>query len=82
MASVLEKAGCEHAKIVGEAGFDMSIDDSKTPSKNVLDIVKRFFSKLWNKGGQELAASEAKEQTRKFCLYTYTFEALHMGFSN
>jgi hypothetical protein len=27
MASIFEKAGCNHAKIVGEVGFDMSVDD-------------------------------------------------------
>jgi hypothetical protein len=52
MASVLEKTGWEHAKIVGEAGFSMNIDETKTPSKNVLNVAKRFFFELWNKGGR------------------------------
>jgi hypothetical protein len=77
-----EEASCDHAKIVGEAGFDIGIDDIKTPSKNVLNDAKRFFFELRNKGGRELAASEAEEWTRKVCLYTCTFEVLFMGFSN
>jgi hypothetical protein len=34
MASVLEKVGCDHAKIVREAGFGISVDDIKNPSKS------------------------------------------------
>jgi hypothetical protein len=51
MASVLEKAGCDHVKVVGEAGFDMAIDDIKAPSKNIPIAAKRFFFELWKKGG-------------------------------
>jgi hypothetical protein len=29
MASILEKAGCNHAKTIGEVGFDISVDDIK-----------------------------------------------------
>jgi hypothetical protein len=68
MTSVLEKAGCDHAKIVGEAGFGISVDDIKNPSKNVLKATKRFFFELWKKGGRQLAALEVEEYTRKVCL--------------
>jgi hypothetical protein len=51
MASVLEKAGCDHVKVVGEAGFDMAVDDIKAPSKNIPITAKRFFFELWKKGG-------------------------------
>jgi hypothetical protein len=52
MASVLEKARCDHVKVFGEASFGMAVDDIKAPSKNVLNVAKRFFFELWNKGGQ------------------------------
>jgi hypothetical protein len=65
IASVLEKVGCDHARIIAEFGFDISVDDIKNPSKNVLNVTKRFFLELWNKGGRHLAASEAEEYTRK-----------------
>jgi hypothetical protein len=65
MASVLEKAGCDHAKIVGEVSFGISVDDIKTPWKHVLNAAKRLFFELWNKGGRQLAALEAEEYTRK-----------------
>jgi hypothetical protein len=65
MASILEKAGCDHAKVVGEASIGMTVDDIKAPSKNVLSIAKRFFFDLCNKGGRQLAALEAEEYTMK-----------------
>lgn len=48
---MFEKAGCDHAKIVGEANFRMNVDDIKLPSKNVANAARRFFFELWNKGG-------------------------------
>jgi hypothetical protein len=65
MASVFEKAGCDHDKIVEEANFYMSVDNIKRHSKSVANAAKIFFFELWNKGGRELAASEAEEYTRK-----------------
>jgi hypothetical protein len=52
IALVLEKVSCDHAKIVREAGFGISVDDIKNHSKNVLNAVKRFFFELWNKEGR------------------------------
>jgi hypothetical protein len=68
MASVLEKAGCDHVKTVIEISFDMAFDDIKAPLKNVLNATRRFFFELWNKGGRHLAARETEEYTRKVCL--------------
>lgn len=68
MVSVLEETGCDHARIVGEACFDIGIDDIKNPSKNVLNAMKRFLFELQNKSGRQLAASEAEEYTRKVLL--------------
>jgi hypothetical protein len=52
MASVLEKAGCDHVEVVGEGSFSMAVNDIKAPLKNILNAVKRFFFELWNKGGR------------------------------
>jgi hypothetical protein len=68
MDSVFEKTGCEHAKTIGEADFNMNVDDIKRPLKNLANAANRFFFKSWNKGGRELAASEVEEYTRKVCL--------------
>jgi hypothetical protein len=63
MALVLEKADWNHIKNVKEASFGMAVEDIKTPSKSVLNAVKRFFFELWDKGGRQLVSSEAKEYT-------------------
>lgn len=52
MSSLLEKTGCDHVKAIREATFDMAVDDIKAPSKNVLNVAKRIFFELLNKGGQ------------------------------
>jgi hypothetical protein len=65
IASVLEKVSCDHARIIAEFGFSISVDDFNNPSKNVVNVAKRFFFELQNKGGRQLAASEAEEYTRK-----------------
>lgn len=75
MASVLEKAGCSHVKDIGQAGFGMTVEDIKGPSKSVVSATKRFFFELWNKGGRQLAASKAEEYTRKVCAYISIAEA-------
>jgi hypothetical protein len=65
MASILEKAGCDHVKAVGETNFRMAIDDIKAPLKTILNAAKRFCLDLWDKGGRQLAALEAEEYTTK-----------------
>lgn len=64
MASVIEKASCDHVKAIEEPDFGMAVEDIKAPSKSATN---KFFFKLWNKGGRQLAAFEAKEYTRKVC---------------
>jgi hypothetical protein len=46
MASVLEKASCNHIKIVRETSFGMAVKDIKTPSKSVLNTTKIFLFEL------------------------------------
>lgn len=66
MASVLEKVGCEHVNTIGKADFRIVVEDIKAPSKSVLDATKRLFFKLWDKGGRQLAALEAKHIRGRF----------------
>lgn len=65
MTSVLEKAGCEHIKTIVKTDSDMAVEEIKTLLEDVLNVVKRFFFEVWNKGGQQLAALEAKVYTKK-----------------
>jgi hypothetical protein len=80
MALVLEKAGCDHVKFVHEANFGVTVEDIKGPLKSILSAMKRFFFELWDKGGQHLAALEAKEYTRKVGLEACYIKALTMNF--
>jgi hypothetical protein len=45
---------------MGENDFDMIVEDIKTPSKSALSAAKIFSFQLWDKGGRQFAASEAK----------------------
>lgn len=65
MTLVLEKAACEHIKVVGSPNFGLFVEDIKMPSKNVHNVARRFFFEIWNKGGRQLATLKAKAYTKK-----------------
>lgn len=75
MASVLEKAGCDHVKVIREDGVGMDVEDIKVPSKSIISATKKFFFELWNKGGRQFAVLEDEEYTRKVCPWSSTAEA-------
>lgn len=60
IASVLEKAGCEHVKAIRETDFDMTVEDIKGPSKSMIGTTKTFFFELWDNDGRQLAALEVE----------------------
>jgi hypothetical protein len=49
--SMLEKAGCDHIKTISKTDFSMDVEDIKNPSKEVFNVVKRFYMNFWDKGG-------------------------------
>jgi hypothetical protein len=53
--SVLEKVGCEHAKTMVQQGFSLSADNIKNPSVEATTLSGKFYSKVWLKGGREIA---------------------------
>ena len=53
--SVLEKVGCEHAMAVVQPGFSLSANDIKDPSAEATALGGKIYSKVWLKGGQEIA---------------------------
>jgi hypothetical protein len=63
--SILEKVGCEHAKIVAQSGFSLSTDDIKNPSANATALSGKFCSKVWLKGGQEIADEAIKRNEKE-----------------
>jgi hypothetical protein len=53
--SILERAGCEHAKVVIQPEFAFSVDDIKDPSAEASALGEKFYSEVWIKGGREIA---------------------------
>jgi hypothetical protein len=62
--SILEKAGCEHAKAVVQPGFVFSVDDIKDPLAKASALGRRFYSEVWMKGGRVIA-DEAIRKLKK-----------------
>ena len=48
--SLLEKAGCEHAKAVIQSGFSVSANDSKEPLAEATSFGGKFYSEVWMNG--------------------------------
>jgi hypothetical protein len=55
IASILEKARCNHVKAAAEAEVAFSIDDIKDPSVEATSVGGIFYSDIWVNGGRELA---------------------------
>jgi hypothetical protein len=53
--SLLEKVGCDHAKVVVLPEFLILANDIKSPSAEVAALSGKFYSEVWLKGGQEIA---------------------------
>jgi hypothetical protein len=64
VATILEKAGCEHVKAAAQPGFVFSADDTKDPSAEASSLGRRFYSDVWMKGGREMA-NEAIRKNEK-----------------
>jgi hypothetical protein len=64
---MMEKAGCEHIKTSSKVDLGMDVEDIKKPLKEVFNVVKRFFMNIWDKGGQQVTASEGKSFTKEVC---------------
>jgi hypothetical protein len=47
IAAILEKAGCEHVKILAQAEAAFSIEDTKDPSAEASLVGGKFFTDIW-----------------------------------
>jgi hypothetical protein len=54
-ASLLEKVGCEHAKVEAQPEFLVSANDVKNPSAEAAALRGKFYSEVWLRGGREIA---------------------------
>jgi hypothetical protein len=64
-ASILEKAGCDHAKAVAQPDFAFSTDDVRNPSAEATTLGGKFYSKVWLKGGREIADETIKKNEKE-----------------
>jgi hypothetical protein len=62
--SLLEKAGCEHAKVVIQPNFLVSANDIKEPSAEATTFGGKFYSEVWMNGSREIA-DEAIRQSEE-----------------
>jgi hypothetical protein len=64
IAAILEKAGCEHVKILAQAEAAFSIEDIKDPSAEASLIGEKFFTDIWENGGREMAHEIIKKSEK------------------
>ena len=55
IATILEKKGCEHVKILAQSEAALSFEDAKDPSAEASIIGGNFFTDIWDNGGREMA---------------------------
>jgi hypothetical protein len=63
--SILEKAGYDHAKAVAQPDFSFSADDVKNPLVKATSLGGKFYSKVWLKGGQEIADEVSRKNEKE-----------------
>jgi hypothetical protein len=63
--SILEKAGCEHAKAVAQPGFVFLADDIKDPSAEASALGGIFYFEVWMKDGHEIAHEAIRKNEKE-----------------
>jgi hypothetical protein len=64
IAAILEKAGCEHVKILAQAEAALSIEDIKDPSAEASFVGGKFFTDIWESGGRGMAHEIIKKSEK------------------
>jgi hypothetical protein len=64
VAAVLEKAGYSHVKTLAQAEATFSVDDTKDPSAEASLIGGKFFTDIWENGGQGMAHEIMKKSEK------------------
>jgi hypothetical protein len=64
IAAILEKAGCEHVKILAQTEAAFSIEDTKDPSAEASLIGGKFFTDIWENGGREMTHEIIKKSEK------------------
>jgi hypothetical protein len=64
IATILEKAGCEHVKILAQAEAAFSIEDTKDPSAEASLVGGKFFTEIWENSGRGMAHEIIKKSEK------------------
>jgi hypothetical protein len=64
IAAILEKAGCEHVKILAQTEAAFSIEDTKDPSTEASLVGGKFFTDIWENGGRGMAHEIIKKSEK------------------
>jgi hypothetical protein len=64
IVAILEKAGCEHVKILAQAEAAFSIEDTKDPSAEASLVGGKFFTDIWENGGRGMAHEIIKKSEK------------------
>jgi hypothetical protein len=64
IAAILEKARCEHVKVVAQAKVAFSLNDTKDPSAEATLMGGKFYSDVWVNGGRQLAQEIIKKNEK------------------
>jgi hypothetical protein len=64
VAAVLEKACCDHVKSLAQAEAAFSMDDTKDPLAEASLLGGKFFTNIWDNGGQEMAHEIMKKSEK------------------
>jgi hypothetical protein len=56
--------GCEHVKTLAQAESAFSVDDTKDPSAEASLIGGKFFTDIWENGGQKMAHEIMKKSEK------------------
>jgi hypothetical protein len=60
-ASLLERAGCEHAKDVVQPEFSISANDIREPSVEATALGDKFYSEVWMNSRREIDGEAIKQ---------------------
>jgi hypothetical protein len=64
IAAILEKAGCEHVKILAQAEAAFSIEDTKDTTAEASLVGGKFFTDIWENGGRGIAHKIIKKSEK------------------
>jgi hypothetical protein len=62
--AILEKAGCDHVRIMAQAEAAFSVDDTKDPSAEATLMGGEFYNDIWVNGGREMAHEIIKKSEK------------------